>query len=344
MGKVTKNWCKKSLILFLISTSIFVILATIFNEDLSLILYIFIGFFISSLLFFLLGLSINIKTISQISRVNEIIKNSIPKDVLNRNLYSNKNDKDEIASLCCDIENVIFELKASERVKNDFISSMSHELRTPLTAIKGWAETMKMGDLIDFSTVRRGLEIIVKEATRLSGIVEELLDFSLMSNGRLVLNMDKIDILAEVEDAVYMFKEKAIVEQKSLIYNEPKLPLYVCGDKSKLKQVFINIIDNALKYTKSGGSVNVNISEKNDKIVFEVTDNGCGIEKSDLSNVTQKFFKSDNSKRGFGIGLSIVREIVYAHGGTLKILSEKGFGTTVTVSLNPLKTEEENKS
>ena len=337
MGKLVKKWCLGASVLFLSFLVVFLLIIILDYKDISYILCTFLGFFFPFLAVFLFGLVINIRISKKISRVNDIVKNSIPKDVLNRNLYSNSKGKDEIEILCCDIENVMFELKASEKIKNDFISSMSHELRTPLTAIKGWAETMKMGDLIDFSTVRRGLEIIIKEVSRLSEIVDQLLDFSVMSSGKMVLNKEKIDILAEVEDAVYIFRESASIDQKKITCNEPEVPIYVYGDRSKLKQVFINIIDNSLKYTKPGGSISVNTSLKDDKVLIEITDNGCGIDKSNLSNITQKFFKVDKSMRGFGIGLSIVQEIVSAHGGSLQIFSEKGIGTTVIISLDASK-------
>ena len=345
MKKLSKNWGAASLVSFLFMFSILLIIALFDFIDIINLVFILIGILIASIVFFFVGFCINKKLEKKISKINNIVKESIPKDVLNRNLYSNLGNSDEIETLCCDIENVIFEVRASERIKNDFISSMSHELRTPLTAIKGWAETMKVGDLIDFSTVRKGLDIIVKEASRLSGIVDELLDFSTMANGRLVLNMEIIDISAEVSDAVYLFKEKASIEEKKIIYSEPKLPVYVYGDKSRLKQVFVNVIDNALKYTKpKEGVVNVAISEKNEKIVIEVTDNGCGISKSELSNITQKFYKAHGSKKGFGIGLSVVKEIIESHEGNLKILSEKNIGTTVIVSLNAVKDLEGGKS
>ena len=334
MGKLIKKWCLGASILFFSFLFVFLLIIVLDYKDISCIICAFLGFFFPFLAIFLFGLIINRKIKKKISRVNDIVKNSIPKDVLNRNLYSNSKGKDEIEVLCCDIENVMFELKASEKIKNDFISSMSHELRTPLTAIKGWAETMKMGDLIDFSTVRRGLDIIVKEVSRLSEIVEQLLDFSVMSSGKMVLNKEKIDILAEVEDAVYIFRESASIDQKKITCNEPEVPIYVYGDRSKLKQVFVNVIDNSLKYTKPGGSISVNTSLKDDKAFIEITDNGCGIDKSNLSNITQKFFKVDDSTRGFGIGLSIVQEIVNAHGGKLQIFSEKGIGTTVIISLD----------
>lgn len=340
MSKLVKHWCIKCLIFFIMFFS-FLFLIFAFNKDyIYEILFISLGFFISSIVLFLIGLKSNLKNSKKILNLNNIVKKSFPKDVINRNLYSSEKNKDEFEILYKDVENVLFELKASERIKNDFISSMSHELRTPLTAIKGWAETMKMGDVIDFSTVRRGLEVIIKETTRLSSLVNDLLDFSTLASGRLSLNKEKIDIVAEVEESVCIFKEKASMERKTLKFNDSQANIYVYGDKSRLKQVFINIIDNALKYTDEGGAINISVIKKDNVVNIEVVDNGCGIEKSQIQKVTQKFFKA-NTKSGFGIGLSIVNDIVIAHNGNFKILSEKNFGTTVTVSL-PLCKEESN--
>lgn len=230
------------------------------------------------------------------------------------------------------INNMAQELRESEKLKNDFISSVSHELRTPLTAIKGWAETMQICDS-DPNTIKRGLEIIVSEAERLSWIVEGMLDFSGINEKRVSLIKEKIDVLAELTEAVYMFKNRAKSENKTIIYSEPKIISTILGDKNRLKQVFINIIDNALKYTSDGGGISVNVSEKNNNIHISVTDNGCGIPVEHLPNVTRKFYKANHSQKGSGIGLAIVDEFVRLHDGELNIISEEGFGTTVTVIL-----------
>lgn len=245
---------------------------------------------------------------------------------------------DEIGELSDTINYMAEELDASEKLKNEFISSVSHELRTPLTAIKGWAETMQMCDS-DEETMKRGLDTIVKESGRLSWIVEGLLDFSSIKEKRIKLIKEKIDILAELGEAVYMFKERAKEEKKTLIYNEPKSIPAVIGDKNRLRQVFINIIDNALKYTSEGGGVSVNVGTKGGNVYVSVTDNGCGIPAEHLPNITKKFYKANYLKRGSGIGLAIVDEIVVLHGGKLNIISEEGFGTTVTVNFPIAKDE-----
>lgn len=249
---------------------------------------------------------------------------------------------DEIGELCDTVNYMAEELDNSEKIKNEFISSVSHELRTPLTAIKGWAETMQICDVeSDLSTIKKGLNTIVKEAARLSWIVDELLDFSSIKEKRINLIKEKIDILAELGEAVYMFKDRAQNEKKSLMYNEPKILPPILGDKNRIRQVFINIIDNALKYTSEGGGVSVTAGVNGDMVYVSVTDNGCGIPAEHLPNVTKKFYKANYLKRGSGIGLAVVDEIVTLHGGNLDIISEENFGTTVTVSFPILSVEDE---
>lgn len=248
-----------------------------------------------------------------------------------------KKHNDEVGDLCDIINYMAGELGTSEKLKNDFISSVSHELRTPLTAIKGWAETMQMGESIDKGTMERGLKIIVNESERLSGIVEELLDFSRMQNGRMVLMMDKIDLLAEVDEAVYMFRDRAMSEGKDLVYNAPQSISPVLGDRNRLRQVFINIIDNAIKYTQENGSILVDVSEDSDNIKVTVTDNGCGIPAVHLPRVKEKFYKANQTQRGSGIGLAVAEEIMTLHSGFLDIVSQEGVGTVVTMSIPKMK-------
>ncbi len=235
---------------------------------------------------------------------------------------------DEIGQLSLAFNEMADELENSEQIKNDFISSVSHELRTPLTAIKGWSETLSEG--YDEETFSKGMKVITGEAARLEQMVEELLDFSRIQNGRLTLQMDTIDIIAELEDALLIYIDKAKKENKTLSYNEPQFMCAVYGDKSRLRQVFINIIDNAVKYTEPGGNIDVMVTKNEDLVVISVSDTGCGIAAEDLPKVKQKFFKANSTKRGSGIGLAVADEIVSMHGGYLEVESELGKGTTVT--------------
>ena len=331
MSNLFLYFLKKAAIVYVIFLSLLIFIFLINNELFSLLVCAFFIFVISTVVMGVIVFNLISKISKKVSKLVDIVKKSFPSDISNRNLYSSTINGNEIDILCENVEKALFELKASEKMRNDYISSMSHELRTPLTAIKGWAETMKTGDSIDFSTVRRGLEIIISEASRLSSLVNDILDFSALANGRLDMHMDKMDIIAEVQDAINICREKESIKNKRLNFSAPKMS-FVYGDKDRLKQVFINLIDNAIKYTEDDGMINISILHKENSVNVEITDNGCGIKKSDLGKVTQKFFKS-NSNNGFGIGLSVVQDIIQAHKGRFQIMSEENFGTTVTVSL-----------
>ncbi len=245
---------------------------------------------------------------------------------------------DEIGDLCDAISDMAKDLQTTEQMKNDFISRVSHELRTPLTAIKGWAETMQLSErgTLDRRTFDRGMGVIIKESSRLTGIVEELLDFGRIQSGRMVLMNEKIDILAEFDETIYMLKDRAVTEGKHLLYDESEAvypPVY--GDRNRLRQVFLNILDNALKYTPKGGVVAAQViytKDDPDVIKIIITDSGCGIPAEDLPRVKEKFYKANQSVGGSGIGLAVADEIMNLHHGSLKIESGEGVGTTVTLT------------
>ena len=238
---------------------------------------------------------------------------------------------DELGQLCDSINDMAGELAANERMKNDFISSVSHELRTPLTAIQGWAETLQQG--ADAETAEKGMTVITREAERLSGLVEELLDFSRLQSGRMRLHITRVELLTELDQAVFLFTDRAGSEKKELVYEEEDALPPVYGDGDRLRQVFVSLLDNALKYTEEGGTITVASQLKDGWVRVIVTDTGCGIPAEDLPHVKKKFYKANQLARGSGIGLAVADEIVAMHGGRLDIESKVGQGTRVTVSL-----------
>ena len=255
-----------------------------------------------------------------------------------------KQYNDEIGDLADSINSMATDIAAADKMKNDFISTISHELRTPLTSIKGWGETLTLGnqDNVDELT-KKGLQVIVSEAGRLEGFVEELLDFSRLQSGRMNLRLAKCDILAELEETLFTFRERAVREGSEVNYSIPETPSIANADANRLKQVFMNILDNALKYSRPGSRILVKADfikrENNPFVRIAIADQGCGISAEDLPHVKEKFYKANVSVRGSGIGLAVTNEIVTLHGGTIDIDSEVGTGTLVTILL-PI--EEEN--
>ena len=224
-------------------------------------------------------------------------------------------------------------LEETEKMKNEFISSVSHELRTPLTSIRGWVETLRTLDDPEDENYRKGLEIINNETARLYNMVEELLDFSRLQNGRLKMDCRLLDLVAELTDAVLFCEARIQREGLLLSYNEPEEMIPVYADPDRLRQVFINILDNAIKYSAPGGRITVKIWQGEYKAFIEIIDQGRGIPPEDLENVKTKFYKGSNSVRGSGIGLALVDSIMTALDGTLDLKSTLGRGTVVTLGL-----------
>ena len=240
--------------------------------------------------------------------------------------------EDEVGRLCRTINRMAEELAKTDRMKNDFISSVSHELRTPLTSIKGWVETISNIKNPDDANYRRGLAVITAETDRLYTMVEELLDFSRLQNG-IKLNCQVLDLVAEATDAALFVEPRIRQEGLHLAYEEPPDPYPVWADPARLRQVFVNILDNAVKYSTPGGSIFITLTRTGETASVTVRDQGRGISPEDLENVRVKFYKGKNAVRGSGIGLAVVDEIVTALGGTLDIASTLGQGTAVTVTL-----------
>lgn len=240
---------------------------------------------------------------------------------------------DEVGELAEAINEMSFQISQNEKMQTDFISSLSHELRTPLTAITGWSETLLCSDDLSGDT-RRGMKIIHREAQRLTEMVLELLDFTRIQDGRMTLNMEYADLRAEFEDTVYMYGSRLAQEGIRLEYNpsDEDIPEISC-DPKRLRQVFLNILDNAAKHGGDGKIINADIACENEQIVVRIRDYGHGIPEDELPLVKKKFYKGSSKARGSGIGLAVSDEIVQMHGGTLTLENAAGGGTLVTVEL-----------
>lgn len=241
---------------------------------------------------------------------------------------------DEIGALTDTINDMSLKINQSEKMKNEFISSVSHELRTPLTAINGWAETIMNGEVRDAGDVKKGMGIIVSEARRLTNMVEELLEFSRIQDGRFTLSVEPMDIKAELEDAVYTYREffrREGIELNHFDCDEEFPP--IAGDPERLRQVFCNLLDNAAKHGGSGKRIDTAIARDEDQVVITIRDYGPGIPAAELPHVKYKFYKGSSKARGSGIGLAVCDEIITRHEGTLDIDNAEGGGCIVTIHL-----------
>jgi two-component system OmpR family sensor kinase len=239
----------------------------------------------------------------------------------------------EIGELCRTINDMSDAIGRSEKLKNDFISSVSHELRTPLTAIGGWGETLLAGDLGGDEEMRRGLTIITSEASRLARMVEELLDFSRMESGNLTMQMERIDITPDIEDVVFMYMDAIHREGMTLEYDEADVLPEIIGDRNRLRQVFLNLLDNAVKHGGEGKRVRVEAYAQAQTLIISVRDWGAGIPSEELPHVKERFYKGSSKARGSGIGLAVADEIMKLHGGRLEINSVLGEGTLAVMVL-----------
>lgn len=267
-----------------------------------------------------------------VRKINDVTK-AFTQGNIDARIELQGDERDEINELADSVNNMLNEVSATDKIKNDFITTVSHELRTPLTAIKGWGEMLRELGPDDIELTKRGTDIIISESERLSQLVEELLNFSRLQNGTLSLRLEKIDVLAELDETIFVFKERSKRDGIELTYSAPDLPAPMMADPNRIKQVFVNILDNAFKYTEQGGMVSVEAFIDGDRLIIQVLDTGCGIAQEDLPNVKMKFYKANIQVRGSGIGLAVVDELVKMHNGTLDIQSKLGIGTTVTVVL-----------
>ena len=285
-----------------------------------------LGFTVASGLYFVRGIVVPLGQVERIAA-------SIARGELDVRLPVTGDERDEVDRLRGTINQMAEGLEETEKMKNEFISSVSHELRTPLTSIRGWVETLRTLDDPTDENYRKGLEIINNETARLYNMVEELLDFSRLQNGRLKMECRPLDLVAELTDAVLFCEARIQREGLLLAYAEPEEMIPVYADPDRLRQVFINILDNAIKYSAPGGRITVKLWAGEYKAFVEILDQGRGIPPEDLENVKTKFYKGSNAVRGSGIGLALVDSIMTALDGTMDIQSTLGRGTVVTLGL-----------
>lgn len=237
----------------------------------------------------------------------------------------------------------IDQLKAQEKYRREFLSNISHEFKTPLFAVQGYIETLQDGMMQDDPEMAESfLNKASRNIDRLTYLINDLDEISKLETGKISLNMEKFDIIALIQETKDHLIDKATKHNIQLISDfKTNTPLYVKGDRLKIQQVLVNLIDNSIKYGKNGGKTKINIYPLLDQILIEVTDNGFGIDEKTLPRVFERFFRADKSRSreigGSGLGLSIVKHIMEAHQQTVNARSTEGIGTTFGFTLSKSK-------
>ena len=231
----------------------------------------------------------------------------------------------------------ITELKHLDKVRKDFVANVSHELRTPLTSVKGYAETLFEGEIKDQSKINSFAQIILKHANRLSALVEDLLSLTRLESEGSTPNKREIN-LSEVLDASILVVKPA-AEEKRLNLDRESVPkdMKAWADRDQISQAFINLLDNAVKYTPEGGSITVSVDDMSDELCVSVKDTGIGIPSNDIDRIFERFYRVDKNRSremgGTGLGLSIVKHIIQGHGGRVWVESELEEGSAFSFSL-----------
>ena len=239
----------------------------------------------------------------------------------------------EIGELTSEINQMSEKIAQSDKTTTEFISQISHELRTPLTAILGWSETLQYDPAIQGDSLR-GVKIISKEAERLTGLVADLLEFTRIQDGRFNLRIELIDLAAELEDSLMTYGNLMQEAGIEVNYTAPEydIPL-ISGDPERLKQVFLNLLDNAAKHGGDGGVVDAKLSFYKSYVTIEIRDYGHGIPANELPHVKERFYKGSSKNRVSGIGLAVCNEIITRHGGILNISNAEGGGCLAQIKL-----------
>jgi len=254
------------------------------------------------------------------------------------------NTKDELGDLAAAINKMADELqlkidnlKKLDKIRTDFVANVSHELKTPLTSIKGFVETLEDGAIDDKENAKKFITIIRKHVEKLDNIINDLLDLAAAESGKEKINIGRFSLNILLDEVVWGFGHMLSVKEQQLNVDYKGNDFAIRGDKDKIEQVLVNLIDNAIKYTGRNGKITAALFEQKDNVMFVIEDNGIGISEEHLDRIFERFYRVDKARSrelgGTGLGLSIVKHIVMLHDGHISIDSEPAKGTKVTVVL-----------
>ena len=223
------------------------------------------------------------------------------------------------------------------RMKSEFVSNVSHELKTPLALIRMFGETLDEGIVTDENKRKEFYSIIRKESERLTHLINTVLDFSRMDAGIKQYNFEETDLINVVRNSLEAYKFHIRSKGFEIIYELPDESVMLKIDKDAISQAFLNLLSNAVNYSEENKIISVNVHKNSVSALISVTDNGIGIKKEEFKKIFDKFYRipatNGKEKRGSGLGLTLVKHIIEAHGGTIEVDSEIGNGSTFTISI-----------
>lgn len=300
-----------------------------------LVLIIIISIILSLGFTYVLSNKLSLPLLQMVDATRKIAKGHLETRVL---IHS----KDEIGSLASAINDLAVELKEYRSNRREFFANVSHELRTPITYLEGYAHLLKNKKFKNAEEEQHCIEIIEQEAKRMSALINDLFELSKMEEGKILLQFEWIDVQEVLESAIAKTKLKAKEKLLNLeLKIEEVIPL-IKADGVRLEQIFINLIENAIRYTEKG-SVNVQLKFKNSQVIIMIQDTGPGIPKEDIPYIFERFYRVEKSRSrnlgGTGLGLAIVKNLVELHKGTIEVRSSLGQGTTFGIKLPAVQEE-----
>ena len=302
---------------------------------------VLLGAFVAVVIALTAAYFISRSIISPISQM-QIVAQRIAKGDFSRKVkIKSKDELGELAKslniMADELQQKIESLKRMDRVRTDFVANVSHELKTPLTLIKGYIETLQDRAIDDKEKAHKFISIIKEHTSRLENIINDLLSLSELELSRNSIVKTDFDLRHLIDEVAMGFGHALDAKQQTLSINSQGDDFGVKADSDKIEQVFVNLIDNAIKYTKDAGRINISLLEQQDAITVTVEDNGIGIAKEHLDRLFERFYRVDKARSrqlgGTGLGLGIAKHIVIAHNGEIHIESEINKGATVSVTL-----------
>ena len=241
----------------------------------------------------------------------------------------------------------ITEIRNLEQVRTDFAANVSHEMKTPLTSIKGFIETLQAGAIDNPETARRFLGIMELEADRLNRLINDILSITKLESGNDSVEIKRLNLMDVIKYvALTLLKPQAESKEVTVTVHNPETPVWVMGNRDRVQQLILNIVENGIKYNKTGGKVDITVIEDTDSYHLIIADTGIGIKEEHLSRLFERFYRVDKGRSremgGTGLGLAICKHIVNTMNGYIEVNSKYGEGTEFLVTL-PKAPEEEEK-